>query len=232
MLLLPFSLALAWAVQSWAAEHPEHPRKKVETTATVAPDASGSDAAAGGTTGATGGATGVDLGGMGSMGGSSGGSSLSPGMAQPDADAGGVWRGSRRAATPEPQEAPQLPLVTTPPSSEGAHSESAPPAPMTLSDARVNFPTMIESFIASRSPKGYWSFKDPETGKTLKLKLSQVDKGSIAPSAKGSFRGKVTFQEGRTDRTIDLDFIVDFASDSWQVLRFSKSKAKSLPRNP
>lgn len=133
-----------------------------------------------------------------------------PGVTNPDNDAGGVWRGTRETAAPEP----------------AAAEPQEARQPMSLADTRYNFATVLETHIAARSPKGYWSYKDPATKKFLKLKLSRIDKSSIEKIEGTLYRGQAVLREKESTKTHAMEFTIDFAPLDWSV----KSYRKIIPR--
>lgn len=124
----------------------------------------------------------------------------------PDSDAGGVFRGTREVGSTVFEE--------TPASNE----------PMDISSARMNFATVIENYLAARSPKGHWDYKDPETGAPFKLKLQAVNKGSIEPMEGTLYKGQVLLRELPGGKIKPMDFTVDFSAQLWAVKKVAASK--------
>lgn len=121
-------------------------------------------------------------------------------LEQPIPDAGGVWRGTRDLAP-----ATSEPLQTQ------------PPTPISLTDARTNFSTVVETFILLRSARGYFHFRDTKTGEELKLKLERIHKASVELLHGARYGGRVDFREMGTGREIYTNFSVDFGTDLWAV---------------
>jgi hypothetical protein len=110
---------------------------------------------------------------------------------------------------------------------------SAPAAPMTVDDAKVNMFTLIQSFIASRSVDGVWPLKDKTGGGgLLRLTLVGSEVKKVRSSGPGRFRGAVGLRDAPTGRGYEAVFSVDMASPEWKVLAMNlmplnKPKAKA-----
>lgn len=107
---------------------------------------------------------------------------------------------------------------------EGGGGEApikADPVPeMTLDDARVNFRTVIESFLAANAPQGVWNLKDKRTKEIRRLSLFAIDEKSVRKAGEdGKYRGLVAFKEEGVDLPVQMEFTVDLGGDSWRVVR-------------
>lgn len=103
---------------------------------------------------------------------------------------------------------------TVPKESDGGSS-----GPMTADDARVNFASVVESFVAARSPNGFWPLKEKTTGNVLHLVLidkepKKVDavEGSVA-----RYTGQVLLRDQTTGDQVKASFTVDFSGSEWKV---------------
>jgi hypothetical protein len=96
--------------------------------------------------------------------------------------------------------------------------QAASSGPMTLDDARMNFPTMVESFVAERSSDGSWPLKQKSTGKTLKLKYESVLPKSIRKIKENRFTGRAVLREVEKDFPVKADFTIDFGGPKWMVV--------------
>jgi len=118
-------------------------------------------------------------------------------------------------------------------SSEGSDVPSAPaPTAMSLADARLNFGTVVESFIAARSRKGYWPLKQKSTGKTLRLKFVEVGPKTVREIQPGHFAARVLLHDLDKDQPIKADFYVDFSGRQWAVERLRLVPASSGKEPP
>jgi hypothetical protein len=88
---------------------------------------------------------------------------------------------------------------------------------MTIDDARMNFATIVESFIIERSKNGCWPLKQKTTGKLLKLKFESILPKSVHELKEGRFMGRAVLRELATDSTVRADFTVDFSGPQWKV---------------
>jgi len=111
----------------------------------------------------------------------------------------------------------------------GPAEQEAPEAqnPMTIDDARLNFGTVVESFIAAHSPDGYWPLKQKTTGKVLKLKLDKIEDKTVRQVRPGHFKGRAVLREIDEKRLVKADFFVDFSGMKWNVEKLSLVKIKS-----
>ncbi len=102
---------------------------------------------------------------------------------------------------------------------------------MSLDDARMNFDTLIDSYIAKLSPKGTWFLKEKGTGKTLSLKLFSKDLKSVKPASQGGgfYTGQATLLDKASGARIHVQFLVDFSGQQWTVKRMRILKRTSSP---
>jgi hypothetical protein len=110
---------------------------------------------------------------------------------------------------------------------------------MSLDDARMNFGTVVDSFVATRSPDGYWPLKDKTTGKVRHLKIVAKDPKSVEPGEGGGslFIGRVTLKDESSGERLKADFTVDFGGAEWKVTQMKlipaprkrKSAAQAAP---
>ncbi len=111
--------------------------------------------------------------------------------------------------------------------------------PMSLDDARMNFPTVVESFIAARTRDGYWPLKDKASGTVRMLKLVNKDVKGVQPveGGEGLFSGRVSLEDGNTHEKLKADFVVDFSGTEWAVKKMRlipppKPKKKPVEAKP
>jgi hypothetical protein len=121
----------------------------------------------------------------------------------------------------------------------GAPSADAPPPPMTIDDARMNFATIVESFIAARSPKGYWPLKQKSADRVLRLKHEKTLPKTVRKIGEGLYTGRVVLLEADEGFAIQAEFTVDLSGARWQVKRMrlvgappARAAAKAPPESP
>jgi len=155
-----------------------------------------------------------------------------PAQAQPPPGAPAPGEDSTSQAPPADQEEQQGP----PPDSDQQlpADDSAPDVvkPMSLDDARMNFATIIESFVVERSPKGYWPFKQKSTGKVLKLTFAKTLPKSVHEVLGGHFAGRAVLREVEEGFTVQADFTVDFSGSRWKVERMRLVSITQPARKP
>lgn len=91
--------------------------------------------------------------------------------------------------------------------------------PMTIDDARLNFGTVVETFIAARSRHGYWPLTQKSSGRTLRLKYEAVESKTVRQVEPGHFSGRVMLRDAESGRPVKAEFFVDFTGNSWSVER-------------
>lgn len=104
-----------------------------------------------------------------------------------------------------------------PAASEAPPPAEAPAGPMSLEDARINFQTVVESYLAERSRASAWLLKQKGSPKPLRLKLLSIDGGSIKPAGPNRYSGSAAFKELSKGRRVRVLFTVDFSSEQWKV---------------
>jgi hypothetical protein len=113
------------------------------------------------------------------------------------------------------------------------HSEDAPDESsgeaMSLRDVRVNFKTVVESFVETKSVGGYWAYREKAGRKARKLKFVSIDGGSVKKTGDGVYTGVGTMREP-SGRRSSLEFKVDFTGASWKVISVKPRAAKAGSR--
>lgn len=112
--------------------------------------------------------------------------------------------------------------------SEPSQPEALPP--MTLEDARLNFPTVVESFIAGVSPNGYWLLKEKGTDHTWKLKLVSIDTKTLRGAGAQRYSAPAVLRDVRDGQRLRVEFTVDFSGDQWKVAGMRLRPRKSGKR--
>jgi len=96
-------------------------------------------------------------------------------------------------------------------------SEPEGPVSLAIEDARLNFGTVVESFIAQHSAGGYWPLKQKTSGKLLKLKFVKTYPKSIREVRLGHYIGRAGLSEIETGEDVQTLFTVDFSGSIWKV---------------
>ncbi|MDE2142015.1 MAG: hypothetical protein KGJ84_06350 [Elusimicrobia bacterium] len=117
----------------------------------------------------------------------------------------------------------------------GGDSSEAPPVtpdpvpgPMSLDDIRANFTTVVETYVETKSPKGYWPYLEKAKGKKPKAwRLTKpVVKDASVKKVKGQrYSGLVKFRDARGVRPPALNFVVDFSGADWSVVSVTPAAA-------
>jgi hypothetical protein len=103
---------------------------------------------------------------------------------------------------------------------------------MSIDDARMNFNTVVESFVSEHSPKGYWPLKQKSTGKVLKLRFEKIMPKSVHEVLGGHYAGRAVLREAEEDFTVQADFTVDFSGSRWKVERMRLVSGAPAARTP
>ncbi|MFI5360411.1 MAG: hypothetical protein ACHQ49_00455 [Elusimicrobiota bacterium] len=93
---------------------------------------------------------------------------------------------------------------------------------MSLDDARVNFTTIVQAYVAKNSPDGYWPYVEKKAGKaakTWRLARPSVADDSVEKGESGIYSGRVTLRDARVARKFAFVFSVDFSGDNWKVVK-------------
>jgi len=138
------------------------------------------------------------------------------------------------ATMPPPAESQRQNPDGTDQNQDGSSDDKAQEAPRVMSadDARTNFSTVVESFIASHSPDGYWPVRQKTTGKVLRLKFQSVSSKTVHEANEGHYRGLATLREVQTDTLVKAEFTVDFSGPRWDVLGMRLLSVKAAPAKP
>lgn len=114
-----------------------------------------------------------------------------------------------------------------PPASGGAMDEierggekqpdDAPPPPPNLNDARENFATVVETFLAQNTKEGVWNLRDKRAKKIRRLALVSIEPKTVRAGAKpGLFRGRVKFRD-ENGKPVLMEMTVDMTGVQWRV---------------
>ena len=114
-----------------------------------------------------------------------------------------------------------------------SQQEDAPPPPnqetgeMRLEDARPNFQSILEAFIAARSRNGYWPLREKTTKQVLRLKLQSIDLKDLRQEEKSVFTAPALLLDVKNARRVPVEFSIDFSGTQWHVTRMRMLKAPS-----
>jgi hypothetical protein len=95
---------------------------------------------------------------------------------------------------------------------------------MELSDALVNFETVVEAYVAKKSPNGYWSYSDKKGGKARRLKYVSISETTFQQVDGGRYSGLAKFTDARDGRRVSLTFTVDLRGSKWKVVSVSSRR--------
>lgn len=119
------------------------------------------------------------------------------------------------------------------------HVDESAGGSMSLDDARTNFGTVIDAFIAGHSRDGYWPLKDKATGLVRRLKVVSKEPKGITPDESGGGRyiGRITLKDANNGERLQAEFLVDFSGSEWKVKQMRlipnpKPKKKAVEAKP
>ncbi len=95
-----------------------------------------------------------------------------------------------------------------------AETEEKPPQKMTRADARLDFQTVVQTFVEQNSVDGLWPYR--AGGGTWRLQLVKFDVKSIKKAGRDRYAGAVVLREGNKLRV--FRFVVDFSGADWKVV--------------
>ncbi|MFA6004064.1 MAG: hypothetical protein WC881_08345 [Elusimicrobiota bacterium] len=135
--------------------------------------------------------------------------------APPQSDAG---------ADQAPAEEPKEPESAAPEESSPASGRD-----MSLEDAKVNFVTIVEMYLAARNEDGQWPLAQNNPGRALKLKIDQFREAGLRQVSPGVFKGRVLLRGRAQASRLEADFTVDFRSSLWKVAEMSLASDAGQP---
>lgn len=110
-----------------------------------------------------------------------------------------------------------------------AQSEAeAPAAPLSLDDARVNAVTVVQAFVARKSPKGYWPFREKGSKALYKLTLSSIDEKKIKELTGGRYGVPASLDDAEKKARLKMEFVVDLSGAEWKVVGMRLRKKEPL----
>ena len=117
-------------------------------------------------------------------------------------------------SNPEPRQGQVIP----PDSSDlPASKPEGAPEPMSEGDAKVNFPTVVESYLAQHSPRGYFPVTEKQTKKVWHLKLLEIQTGNLRSAGTNRYTARADFKDVRNGAKLSIDITVDFGGSEWSV---------------
>jgi hypothetical protein len=96
-----------------------------------------------------------------------------------------------------------------------------------MEDARINFETMVQTYLAQREKEGMLAVRDPGTGGRRFLRFLAVESNSVAKTSGALYEGRVVFTDARSGQRVFGRFVVDFSDTHWRVV-----DARVLPAAP
>lgn len=125
-------------------------------------------------------------------------------------DAGGVFR-SERYEKDDPsvgRTAQRRPLPEL---------EDEDPKPMPLADAKVNFETVVQIYLSKKAPNGVLKVPAGTTGRTIPVKIGEVDPKTVVFSGQGRYTGIAKGADLRKKRPLLIEMTVDLSAGGWEV---------------
>jgi len=132
---------------------------------------------------------------------------LAPAEAEKNAGDADVYRRALASTASAPGEAPASPEA----------DPAADPPPMSLKTARLNFGTVVETFVIRNSVEGLWLVPDRKAGKDLPLTFERIEDESVHQVIPGHFAGRAVLREAGSDRPVSVQFLVNFSGSKWLV---------------
>lgn len=107
-----------------------------------------------------------------------------------------------------------------------AAGQEPPPPPLTLDEARMNAATVVQSFVARKSPQGYWPFREKGSGTLYKLKLVSIDEKKVKELSQGRYGVPALLEDAGAGTRLRMEFVVDLGESEWKVsgLRLRKKE--------
>lgn len=107
----------------------------------------------------------------------------------------------------------------------GPAADDAPPRaaadvapPVDLDTARENFAALVESYVAGRSRKGYWSFAVRKGAKARRLVKPAVDEDSVRKVRGARYAARVSLRDQASRKPVALEFEADFTGSEWKIV--------------
>ncbi|MBI5245789.1 MAG: hypothetical protein HY923_01300 [Elusimicrobia bacterium] len=95
---------------------------------------------------------------------------------------------------------------------------SAPARAASLKEAQENVETIIQTYVAQKSPEGFWPVKQ-KGGGNLRLKLKSIDAKNVRRTSGELFKVSATFTDEESRKPYYGEFDVDFGGMIWSVKR-------------
>jgi len=118
------------------------------------------------------------------------------------------------ADTPEPQAQESQ---SEAPAQEGPKAAAEAPQSATVEDVKTSFGTMVQSFITSNSPNGYWPLRQKSTHRLLKLHFVKAVERTIHEVGSGRFAGRVVMRQEGSEGVVTAEFVLDCSGTDWKV---------------
>lgn len=128
------------------------------------------------------------------------------------------------------QEGPYPPPMGGKEGGDSAEPKEEEAPAVNIDSARINFQTVVEAFVADKSPEGYWPLQDKRSGKTRKLKLKAINPRSVRTDFRdGFYRADAEFTDLSEGKPFKAVFVVDFSGAQWKVAEMRVPKPKEEP---
>ncbi len=95
--------------------------------------------------------------------------------------------------------------------------EDEEPVPMSLPDAKLNFETVVQIYLAQKSVDGILKVPAGTTGRLIPVKTGAVDSKSVTFAGQGRYTGLLKGTDARSAKPILLEVTANMATTSWAV---------------
>ena len=119
------------------------------------------------------------------------------------------------AAPAGAQDSPAQGTEQSSPAADAAPAEEPQEqGPIEASNAKENYPAIVEAYVNQHAVNGAMPFKD-KTKRVWKLELQTIDMTTFKRLRDNVYTACARMRDG--DNKLDLDFTVDFSGDHWHV---------------
>lgn len=91
------------------------------------------------------------------------------------------------------------------------------PKPMTLVDAKVNFETVAQIYLARKIVNGVLKVAAGTTGKTIPVRVGALDSKTVVFSGQGRYTGNLKGVDLLKDGPVLIEITVDLSGSAWEV---------------
>jgi hypothetical protein len=111
-----------------------------------------------------------------------------------------------------------------PPPAEAQPAASAAPS---LEEARDNFATVVQNFLAQNTREGVWNLRDKRSKKIRRLAFESLDPKTLKSASKAAhYRGQVKFKDVDSGAAVLMEMTLDMSTPQWRVSGAKMLKAR------